>query len=71
MSKVEPARTVPSLVELTWVNWPPCGSLSTMVSGYGVSEPVAQSGTQPWMLDVPVPSASWGPQLDQTMPVTM
>ena len=61
----------PFLVALNWVNWPPCTLLSVIVVVTGVSDPCAQLGTQPWMLDVPVPVAVSGPQLDQVIPVMM
>ena len=60
---------VPSLVALSWVNWPFCTPLSTMVVLVGVSEPAAQLGLQSRTPDVPVPVAVLGPQLDQVMPV--
>jgi len=57
IADVGPDDVDPLRASVYSVKWPPAGSDRVMVAGTGVSEPSAQLGTQPWMLDVPVPVA--------------
>jgi hypothetical protein len=57
IADVGPDAVDPLRVSVYAVNCPPAGSDKVRVVETGVSEPWAQLGTQPWILDVPVPVA--------------